>query len=414
MSTARKKWLRRCFQLSNLLPNSIRERGVRASIRLPASLSKAFTFKVATSREELEQAFRILHDAYVSSNLMTPDPSGLRLSAFHALPTTTTLVAKCHNRVIATLSIIGPNELGYPMQKIYDISDVVKGGVRTAEISALAVDKKYRNRSGLILFPLLKFMYEYCVRFASIDRLIIAVNPRHIGLYEDLLTFKRLQNATVDHYSFVNGAPAIGAYLDLKEARGDFEKIYDHQPDEKNLFRFFTAKHLPNFIYPFRKTYSVMDPVLTPELLDYFFVKRTQLLNKFTPLEIEKIASAYGSSNFSGVLKNFRSKNIYQGQERTASRFPVCLEGVLKLASPVAVCVTKVSRYGCEIRVPDGAKLPEVARLKVNGPTSSPLELVGTLIRDVETDRVRMIFKLNYLQWGGFIETLAEQVLTAA
>ena len=43
--------------------------------------------KIADTQDELEACFRILHDAYVAAGFMQPDPSGLRVTIYHALPT---------------------------------------------------------------------------------------------------------------------------------------------------------------------------------------------------------------------------------------------------------------------------------------------------------------------------------------
>ena len=68
--------------------------------------------KVAETREELEACFTILHDAYVASGFMKPDPSGMRVTIYHALPTTTTLCAKWEGRVVGTISMIREGVFG--------------------------------------------------------------------------------------------------------------------------------------------------------------------------------------------------------------------------------------------------------------------------------------------------------------
>ncbi len=47
---------------------------------------------------------------------MTPDPSGMRVTIYHALPTTTTLCAKIGDQVVGTLSLIRESALGVPLQ----------------------------------------------------------------------------------------------------------------------------------------------------------------------------------------------------------------------------------------------------------------------------------------------------------
>jgi len=151
----------------------------------------------------------VLHDAYVDSGFMKPDPSGMRVTIYHALPTTTTLCAKYDGQVVGTISLVRESALGVPLQRIFDLSGVREKEGHIAEVSALAVHRKFRKTGGSILFPLMKFMYEYCTTFFDTRHLVIAVNPSHIEMYESLLFFKRLTANMVENYDFVNGAPAI-------------------------------------------------------------------------------------------------------------------------------------------------------------------------------------------------------------
>jgi hypothetical protein len=123
----------------------------------------------------------LLHDAYVSSGFMTPDPSGMRVTIYHALPTTTTLCAKLFDQG-------GRHDFPDPRKRhrlsicsaFSTLSEVREQAGYIAEVSALAIHPKFRRAGGTILFPLMKFMYEYCTTFFDTRHLVIAVNPRHI------------------------------------------------------------------------------------------------------------------------------------------------------------------------------------------------------------------------------------------
>ena len=54
----------------------------------------------------MEDCFCLLHDAYVRAGFMKPDPSGMRATIYHALPTTTTLLAKYDGKIVGTISLI--------------------------------------------------------------------------------------------------------------------------------------------------------------------------------------------------------------------------------------------------------------------------------------------------------------------
>lgn len=257
------------------LPAPMRATLQRRAIDLEPPKHLRLELKIAESQEELEACFALLHDAYVSSGLMRPHASGLRVTPYHALPTTTTLCAKVDGLVVGTLSIVRDGVFGLPMQGAFDVSAVRAKGGRMAEISALAIHPRFRKTGGTILFPLMKFMYEYCTQYFDTRHLLIAVHPSHIELYESLLFFQRLSAPTVEHYDFVNGAPAVGATLDLAEAPQVYERAYGRRTGARNLHRYFVHTRLPSINLPRRDWHVSNDPVLTPALMHHFFNQRT-------------------------------------------------------------------------------------------------------------------------------------------
>jgi GNAT superfamily N-acetyltransferase len=179
------------------MPSAWRFGLYRRAIDFAPVHASTLELKIADTQEELEQCFALLHDAYVASGFMRPHPSGLRVTPYHALPTTTTLCAKVDGQVVGTLSIVREGVFGFPMQTAFDISSVRAKEGRIAEISALAIHPRYRKTGGSVLFPLMKFMYEYCSKYFDTRHLLIAVNPNHIEMYESLLFFRRRMASTV-------------------------------------------------------------------------------------------------------------------------------------------------------------------------------------------------------------------------
>src|SRR6478609_8379282 len=91
-------------RLLTAMPAPVRFKVYRSMVDIDPAPDERLVLKIAETREELEACFRLLHDAYVSSGFMKPDPSGMRLTIYHALPTTTTLCAKYDGRVVGTIS----------------------------------------------------------------------------------------------------------------------------------------------------------------------------------------------------------------------------------------------------------------------------------------------------------------------
>jgi GNAT superfamily N-acetyltransferase len=273
-SVLRRGWHEALRRALHALPRELRFWIYRWLVDCDPAPDPRLQLKIAETREELEACFAILHDAYVGSGFMQPHPSGLRVTPYHALPTTTTLCATWEGQVVGTLSLIREGVFGFPLQSIFDLAPVRARGGRIAEISALAVHPAFRKTGGTVLFPLMKFMYEYCTAYFDTRHLVIAVNPNKAELYESLLFFERLQERMVDRYDFANGAPAVGATLDLLHAPEIFRRAYGGRRERKNLHRYFASLRMPNIVLPQRRYHTTNDPVLTPEILDHFFNRR--------------------------------------------------------------------------------------------------------------------------------------------
>jgi GNAT superfamily N-acetyltransferase len=285
-----------------LLPRPQRFAIYRRMVDCDPAPDSRLLLKVAETREELEACFKILHDAYVAAGFMKPHPSGLRATIYHALPTTTTLCAKWEGRVVGTISMIRDGVFGFPMQSVFDLSGVRAKTGQIAEISALAVHPDFRKTGGAILFPLMKFMHEYCVRYFDTRHLVIAVNPDRIEMYEALLLFQRLAAADVDAYDFANGAPAVGATLDLRHVEQQFHRLYGRKASRKDLHDYFFVRDLPNIQWPKRRYRTTNDAVMTPALLDHFFNQRTQVLAGLDERKKALLWSIYQLAEYRAVL----------------------------------------------------------------------------------------------------------------
>ncbi len=342
-------------KLFSMLPQKSRHNVYRAFVDCDPAPTDRLVLKIADTQDELEACFRLLHDAYVSSGFMSPDPSGMRVTIYHALPTTTTLCAKLDGKVVGTLSLIRESAIGFPLQRIFDLTAVREKEGYIAEVSALAVHPRYRRTGGTILFPLMKFMYEYCTTFFDTRHLVIAVNPRHIEMYESLLFFKRLTANVVENYDFVNGAPAVGATLDLKHAPETLRRAYAGKPLHRNLYHYFCESKLANIHIPHRRFFTTNDPVLTPELIDYFFNRQTQVFAELSDRKKALLHLIYDLPEYRKVLPALPDQGVTR-QMRQHRRFSVKCPARLNDATTsgddnLAIEVNEVSRYGFRARV---------------------------------------------------------------
>jgi GNAT superfamily N-acetyltransferase len=252
---------------------------------------------------------------------MKPAPIGLRATIYHALPTTTTLCAKWDGKVVSTLSLIRESLFGFPLQAIFDLTEIRVRGGNIAEVSALAVHKDFRKTGGAILFPLMKFMYQYCTEYFDTRHLVIAVNPKHIEMYESLLFFQRLQAEVVNSYDFANGAPAVGATLDLQAAPQQFYEAYEGRRPNKNLHHYFTRVSLPTIKFPARTYYTTNDPVMSPALLDHFFNQQTRVFEQLDQRRRRLLKAIYHEDSYRDVLPTVEDESTVQESLRRHRRY---------------------------------------------------------------------------------------------
>jgi GNAT superfamily N-acetyltransferase len=302
-SASARKWvhigIRKLFASA---PRPLRFAVYRSFVDCDPAPAPNLVLKIADTREELQACFGLLHDAYVGAGFMQPDPSGMRVTLYHALPTTTTLCAKIDGQVVGTISLIRESVFGFPLQAIFDLNAVREVGGNIAEVSALAVHPDFRKTGGAILFPLMKFMFTYCATYFDTRHIVIAVNPNRIEMYESLLFFQRLRATPVDNYDFANGAPAVGASLDLHAAPQLLKHVYGPKTRRKNLHHYFVELALPNIELPRRRYFTTNDPVMTPELLDYFFNQQTPGFARLDERKKALLHSIYNLPAYQPVL----------------------------------------------------------------------------------------------------------------
>lgn len=336
------------------LPEALRFGLYRRLMNCEPTPREDLVLKIAETQEELQACFALLHDAYVASGFMRPHPSGLRVTPYHALPTTTTLCAKLDGQVVGTLSLVRDGVFGFPMQSAFDISAVRAKPGQIAEISALAIHPRCRKTGGAILFPLMKFMYEYCTKYFDTRHLLIAVNPYHIEMYESLLFFRRLTAQTVANYDFANGAPAVGATLDLHEALDIFKRAYGNKPGKRNLHKYFVETHLPAIRFPERTWHTSNDPVMTPALMEHFFNQKVQVLAGLDERKQRLLHSIYPGAEWAAVLPAITQKKDGSIALREHPRFTLMCPATLGLpdASSTQATIVEISRSGFLARLP--------------------------------------------------------------
>ncbi len=171
------------------------------------------TVKVASTREEREAAFRLIYRRYLEAGLSEPTAHGMRVTPCHLLPTTTVFVAIYKDEVIFTMSLIGDGSAGLPMESIFpeEIQGLRAQSLRLAEVSCLADRRRHLLRFLPLFVRVARLLLQFS-RHHGIERLLIAVHPKHGRFYQRFYGFRQLGHERP--YSSVQNAPAVAYALD--------------------------------------------------------------------------------------------------------------------------------------------------------------------------------------------------------
>jgi len=247
------------------------------------------TFKIAETQNELESAYRLIHDTYVKSGYMNPSPSGLRFGFFNAMPYTQTFLGKRNAETILTISLFPDSLLGLPLDKLYkkEIDTLRAKGRYVAEVGTLASVVNNQNA----IMHIIKLMYYCAKELLKIDDLVSTVHPKHKNFYKSILCFEEI--GEIKSYSNVNNNPAVALRLDLNRFREYYWNFYPREPLEKDIHHFFFIKK-SGLILPPESKYPPR--IWNTELFNYFFMKKTNMYFEADDKAKKLMEEYYGES----------------------------------------------------------------------------------------------------------------------
>jgi len=180
--------------------------------------------RLARSKEDLSQAFRLIFESYFRIGLVAEKPSGLRLTPHHLLPTTEVLLATHQEQINSTVSLFGDGYLGLPMQSMYpkEVKTLRDQGLRLAEIGCLA-DRRSSQVRFIDTFAQIGVLLVQVARARGIDALVAATHPKHARLYKRLMGFQQI--GELSECPYANGKPAVALYLRFEDYVGT--PLYD-------------------------------------------------------------------------------------------------------------------------------------------------------------------------------------------
>lgn len=391
-------------KLIEKMPKRLRRRLTQSYLEFPESLP-GLQFKIAETIDEFEQASKVLHDSYVRAGFMEPNSEGLRIIPQFFFPSTAIMIAKEGDRVIGTMSHIRDNALGLPMEKLFNLRDLRKGGGRLTEVSSLALHPDYRKKGGLIFHQFIRFAWNFSLDYHGGETFVIAVNPSMVQFYEDLYLFEQFPiQSHHKNYDFVKGAPAVGLYTQVN-SKDKLYREYGNRAKTKNLYEFmFTDDRIFDGILNSynHEFFDINSPGATTGILQHFLLHNNFWWYQLDSETQHKFARAQRSlGRFSLTYPGLELSPT----ERTESRFDASLKVISK--GPIHPSVYDVSLQGLKARnlsvdpsissllIACQAGPEKIIRLKLE-PIWSNETFTGYSIKDADSDWIRFIDHINH------------------
>ncbi|MFP4242389.1 MAG: N-acyl amino acid synthase FeeM domain-containing protein [Chitinispirillaceae bacterium] len=249
-----------------------------------------FVLKIADTREELEQAFRLLHDTYVREKFMKPHPSGLRIRFHNAAPCTVVIVGKKAGEVVLTTSLYVDSFLGIPADTTFreEIGKLRSEGRYFAEVGSLAAREDVRSADSTLQLLLQKMILLYSIRYLKLDDLIITVVCKHESYYRHILLFEPIGESRC--YEGANNASVVPMRLNLEQLEQKYKEAYKYLPKNKKLDQFVFRETSPAIILPEKQAPK---RIWNKDLIDYFFCRKTDVFKYVDSKKVSRIKSYY-------------------------------------------------------------------------------------------------------------------------
>lgn len=180
---------------------------------------------IATAREHVFDALRLVQEEYLRTGLTLTNRSGVRVTQYHLVPTTEILVGLVEDEVACTASLVRDSHVGLPLEAIYGshVTEYRQTGKRLAEASCLANRRDDAEETLTLVFRLMALVIQLA-NARQVDELLIAVHPRHSRFYERFLGFRHIGG--LKYYSTVCGNPAVAMALDVPNLHQTNPKAY--------------------------------------------------------------------------------------------------------------------------------------------------------------------------------------------
>lgn len=208
------------------LQSAVTDRVIRRRLRFHETPLDLYRVFLARSVKEYEDAFRLVHMAYVYQGIESPRPDGVRITPQHVLPEATVIVAYEGEHIVGTMTVTVDSPAGLPLEKDYprEIRELRQNGARLVEYGSLAVVKRCWHTGVTNVLNIAA--YRVANELVRATHVVIGVNPRAAAVYRAMFNFQILGEPQTHNEL---QAPVTALVNDM-HASQDFVRRHSPQP----------------------------------------------------------------------------------------------------------------------------------------------------------------------------------------
>ncbi len=188
---------------------------IRAKAAIHETPLDRYRVRIARDVREYEDAFHLLHIAYVYQGIEAVRSNKMRITPQHVLPEATVFVAYEGEQCVGTMTVTLDSPVGLPLENDYpqELDSLRVAGARPVEYGSLAVVRRCWSTGVTVLLNMAATYWAMNMLRAS--DVVMGINPKAAPVYRAMYGFRQL--GEVKHHSDLT-APVKAMVLDLEKA----------------------------------------------------------------------------------------------------------------------------------------------------------------------------------------------------
>jgi N-acyl amino acid synthase FeeM len=265
-----------------------------------AALPTGVTISRAITPEDLDDAYRLVHDSFVEAGYIQPTHTGMRIRIFETMPQTATFIARSGNNIIGVTSVvIDSPDLGLPSDEAFrqEINKIRRsGGRKICEGTNWFIDPEYRKTS--VMTDLMRCCFAHAV-FCGCTDMVADVSPTHKSFYEimafDTIGTQRSSSSEVED-------PVVLVNLPITETVQAVSQLQTEDDFDLAYVKVFYIDDNPYYDQVGGWTQQAEAAFMTPEFLRDLFVERSSFIDHCSARDLNLLCHCWGEDLFLDVM----------------------------------------------------------------------------------------------------------------